>query len=144
MTWRTNRYSSAKLAGSNTQPRPASCAGPSTSIASARIVPGEPSGSSHEQQYAVPSLERLRREQPSEQRMRPGDDFDRQNRTKMLQSVALIPGTGKTHLLIALATADAQQGFRVRYSLATKLMNELEAADKRQLTRMITRYSRVD
>ncbi|MBA3646890.1 MAG: AAA family ATPase [Pseudonocardiales bacterium] len=54
-------------------------------------------------------------------------------------------GTGKTHLLIALGTAAAQQGFRVRYSLATKLVNELvEAADERQLARTITRYGRVD
>jgi DNA replication protein DnaC len=30
-------------------------------------------------------------------------------------------GTGKTHLLIGLGTAAAQQGFRVRYALATKL-----------------------
>jgi DNA replication protein DnaC len=54
-------------------------------------------------------------------------------------------GTGKTHLLIALGTAAAQQGFRVRYSLATKLVNELvEAADERQLARTIARYGRVD
>lgn len=54
-------------------------------------------------------------------------------------------GTGKTHLLIALGIAAAQQGFRVRYSLATKLVNELvEAADERQLARTITRYGRVD
>jgi DNA replication protein DnaC len=54
-------------------------------------------------------------------------------------------GTGKTHLLIALGIAAAQQGFRVRYTLATKLVNELvEAADERQLARTITRYGRVD
>jgi DNA replication protein DnaC len=54
-------------------------------------------------------------------------------------------GTGKTHLLIALGTAAAQQGFRVRYALATKLVNELvEAADERQLARTIARYGRVD
>jgi DNA replication protein DnaC len=54
-------------------------------------------------------------------------------------------GTGKTHLLIALGTAAAQQGFRVKYSLATKLVNELvEAADERQLARTIARYGRVD
>ena len=34
-------------------------------------------------------------------------------------------GTGKSHLLIGLGTAAAQQGFRVRYTLATKLVNEL-------------------
>ncbi len=54
-------------------------------------------------------------------------------------------GTGKTHLLIALGIAAAQQGFRVRYTLATKLVNELvEAADERQLAKTIARYGRVD
>jgi len=54
-------------------------------------------------------------------------------------------GTGKTHLLIALGTAAAQQGFRVKYALATKLVNELvEATDERQLARTIARYGRVD
>ena len=38
-----------------------------------------------------------------------------------------------------------QQGFRVRYTLATKLVNELvEAADERQLAKTIARYGRVD
>ena len=41
--------------------------------------------------------------------------------------------------------AAAQQGFRVRYTLATKLVNELvEASDDRQLARTIARYGRVD
>lgn len=54
-------------------------------------------------------------------------------------------GTGKSHLLIALGTAAAEQGFRVRYTLATKLVNELvEAADDKQLARLIARYGRVD
>jgi len=54
-------------------------------------------------------------------------------------------GTGKTHLLIALGITAAQDGFRVRYALATKLVNELvEAADDRQLARTIARYGRVD
>lgn len=54
-------------------------------------------------------------------------------------------GTGKTHLLIALATAAAEAGFRVRYTLATRLVNELvEAADDKQLARTIARYGRVD
>jgi DNA replication protein DnaC len=54
-------------------------------------------------------------------------------------------GTGKTHLLIALGTAAAQQGFRVRYALATKLVNELvEAADEKILAKTIARYGRVD
>ena len=54
-------------------------------------------------------------------------------------------GTGKSHLLIGLGTAAAEKGFRVRYTLATKLVNELvEAADEKQLTRTINRYGRVD
>ncbi|GHC94860.1 IS21-like element helper ATPase IstB [Streptomyces violaceochromogenes] len=54
-------------------------------------------------------------------------------------------GTGKSHLLIALGTEAAMAGFRVRYTLATKLVNELvEAADERVLTKTIARYGRVD
>jgi DNA replication protein DnaC len=54
-------------------------------------------------------------------------------------------GTGKSHLLIALGTEAAMQGFRVRYVLATKLVNELvEAADDKQLAKTIARYGRVD
>ncbi|MGH3525203.1 MAG: IS21-like element helper ATPase IstB, partial [Mycobacterium sp.] len=54
-------------------------------------------------------------------------------------------GTGKSHLLIALGIAAAEAGFRVRYTLAAKLVNELaEAADDRQLTKTIARYGRVD
>jgi DNA replication protein DnaC len=52
-------------------------------------------------------------------------------------------GTGKTHLLIALGTLAAEAGHRVRYTLASKLVNELvEAADERQLSKLINRYGR--
>jgi len=37
-------------------------------------------------------------------------------------------GTGKSHLLIGLGTAAAEAGFRVKYTLATKLVNELVEA----------------
>jgi DNA replication protein DnaC len=54
-------------------------------------------------------------------------------------------GTGKSHLLIGLGTAAAEAGQRVRYTLASKLVNELvEAADDRQLSKTIARYGRVD
>ena len=54
-------------------------------------------------------------------------------------------GTGKTHLLIALGTAAAEHGYRVKYTLASKLVNELaEAAGDRDLSRTIARYGRVD
>ncbi|CAM5456043.1 hypothetical protein STAFG_3610 [Streptomyces afghaniensis 772] len=39
----------------------------------------------------------------------------------------------------------AMHGYRVRYVLATKLVNELvEAADDKQLSKTIARYGRVD
>jgi len=54
-------------------------------------------------------------------------------------------GTGKTHLLIALGTAAAEAGHRVRYVRTAALVNELvEAADERTLSRTIARYGRVD
>ena len=54
-------------------------------------------------------------------------------------------GTGKSHLLIALSTVAAEKGFRVKYALATRLVNELvEAADDKQLAKTIARYGRVD
>ncbi|WP_242663664.1 ATP-binding protein [Mycobacterium syngnathidarum] len=54
-------------------------------------------------------------------------------------------GTGKSHLLIGMGTAAAEKGFRVKYTLATRLVNELvEAADEKQLARTIARYGRVD
>jgi len=54
-------------------------------------------------------------------------------------------GTGKSHLLIALGTEAAMAGYRVKYTLATKLANELvEAADDMILAKTIARYGRVD
>lgn len=54
-------------------------------------------------------------------------------------------GTGKTHLLIALGTAAAEQGRRVRYVTTATLVNELvEAADDKQLSRVVGRYARLD
>ncbi|HET9005814.1 MAG TPA: IS21-like element helper ATPase IstB [Actinomycetes bacterium] len=54
-------------------------------------------------------------------------------------------GTGKSHLLIGLGTAAAEAGHRVRYVLASRLVNELAEADNdRELTRVIARYGRID
>lgn len=54
-------------------------------------------------------------------------------------------GTGKSHLLIGLGTAAAEKGFRVKYILATRLVNELiEAEDEKVLAKTIARYGRVD
>jgi len=54
-------------------------------------------------------------------------------------------GTGKTHLLIGLGLAACEQGRRVRYVTCAQLVNELvEAADERQLSRVVARYARLD
>ena len=54
-------------------------------------------------------------------------------------------GTGKTHLLIGLGTAAAETGRRVRYVTTANLVNELvEAADDKQLSRVVGRYARLD
>jgi DNA replication protein DnaC len=54
-------------------------------------------------------------------------------------------GTGKSHLLIGIGTAIAEAGLKVRYTTTTNLVNELaEAADERQLTKVLNRYSKVD
>ncbi|MDX2764485.1 ATP-binding protein [Streptomyces europaeiscabiei] len=50
-------------------------------------------------------------------------------------------GTGKSHLLIALGTEAAMHEYRVKYVLATKLVNELvEAADEKLPAKTIARY----
>ena len=54
-------------------------------------------------------------------------------------------GTGTSRLLIATGTEAAMAGFRVKYTLASKLANELvEAADEKILTETIARYGRID
>jgi DNA replication protein DnaC len=54
-------------------------------------------------------------------------------------------GTGKSHLLIGLGLAACEQGRRVRYVTTAALVNELaEAADDRQLSRVVGRYGRLD
>jgi DNA replication protein DnaC len=54
-------------------------------------------------------------------------------------------GTGKSHLLIGLGLAACEQGRRVRYATCAQLVNELvEAADDRRLSRIVTRYGRLD
>jgi DNA replication protein DnaC len=54
-------------------------------------------------------------------------------------------GTGKTHLLIGTGIAACETGRRVRYVTCAQLVNELtEAADDRQLSKVVGRYSRLD
>jgi len=75
------------------------------------------------------------------------DDVSREDQRRDGEPLCLIgdSGTGKSHLLIGLGTAAAEAGFRVKYTLATKLVNELvEAADEKVLAKTIARYGRVD
>jgi len=70
-----------------------------------------------------------------------GDYIDR------AEAVILVgePGTGKTHLATALGMAAAQQGRRVRFVTAGRLVNELiEARDALDLSRVIGRFSRYE
>ena len=70
-----------------------------------------------------------------------GDYIDR------AESVLLLgePGTGKTHLATALGVAAAQQGRRVRFVTAGRLVTELvEAKDAFELGRVVGRYSRIE
>ncbi|MEA2829229.1 MAG: hypothetical protein QOG43_3668 [Actinomycetota bacterium] len=54
-------------------------------------------------------------------------------------------GTGKSHLLIGMGIAAAEAGRRVRYVTCAALVNELaEAADERVLSKVVTRYGRLD
>lgn len=54
-------------------------------------------------------------------------------------------GTGKTHLLIGLGIAACERGLRVRYVTAAALVNELvEAEDERGLSKVVSRYGRLD
>jgi DNA replication protein DnaC len=54
-------------------------------------------------------------------------------------------GTGESHLLIGLGIAACKQGRPVRYTTTAQLVNELvEAADDRQLSRVVGRYGRLD
>jgi DNA replication protein DnaC len=56
------------------------------------------------------------------------------------------PGTGKTHLAIALAICACQQGRRVRFTTLAGLANELQEADnsRRELARVVGRYARTE
>jgi hypothetical protein len=85
----------------------------------------------HQQQHAVPSLKRPRRQQAPEQRMRLRDHphIARQHSTQLLQSVAFTPGTGKTMLAIGLARAAAEAGHRVYFTTADELAKRCRKAD---------------
>lgn len=54
-------------------------------------------------------------------------------------------GTGKSHFAYRPGHCGAEKGYRVKNTLATRLVNELmEAADGKVLAKTIARYGRVD
>jgi len=55
------------------------------------------------------------------------------------------PGTGKSHLGIALGIAACMQSRRVRFTTTAALVNELiEARDERLLSKLVARYAKVE
>jgi len=55
------------------------------------------------------------------------------------------PGTGKTHVAVALGMAACRQGYKVRFYTAATLVNRLEEAQKQyQLDRVLTQLDRAD
>jgi DNA replication protein DnaC len=59
--------------------------------------------------------------------------------------VGSVPGTGKTHLAVALGLAACRQGKRVRFVTAASLVTQLEEAQKQyQLERALRQLDRVE
>jgi DNA replication protein DnaC len=81
-------------------------------------------------QYLLQPPEAHRPQQLVAQRVadRHHPNLDRQNRPEMLQSVAITPGTGKTHLAIGLAIRACQAGHRVAFATASEWVARLAEA----------------
>ena len=84
----------------------------------------------HQQQHTVPPLERLRRQQPTEQRVRLGHHphLTRQDRTQLLQSVAFTVGVGKTHLATALGHIAVRRRIPTLMLRADSMFKQLKAS----------------
>jgi DNA replication protein DnaC len=85
---------------------------------------------------AVPSLSK-----PKVLELAGGEWIEQRTNTCFIGS----PGTGKTHLAIALGLAACRQGKRVRFATAATLVTRLEEAQKQyQLDRVLAQLDRVD
>ena len=85
---------------------------------------------------AVPSLSK-----PKVLELARGEWIEQRTNTCFIGS----PGTGKTHLAIALGLAACRQGQRVRFSTAAALVTRLEEAQKQyQLDRVLAQLDRID
>jgi len=93
------------------------------------------------------TLEASGAQQLTEQRMeRRGDaHLAWKQLPKMVQSVAVSPGTGKSHLATALAAEACGRGYKVRFFRATELVTTLiEARDERTFLRLKAQLSKLD
>ena len=85
---------------------------------------------------AVPSLSK-----PKVLELARGEWIEQRTNTCLIGS----PGTGKTHLAIALGLAACRQGKRVRFFTAAALVTRLEEAQKQyQLDRLLAQLDRTD
>ena len=85
---------------------------------------------------AVPSLNK-----PKLLELAGGEWIEQRSNTCFIGS----PGTGKTHLAIALGLAACRQGKRVRFFTAASLVTRLEEAQKKyQLDRVLAQLDRTD
>ena len=84
----------------------------------------------NQHEHAAPPLERPRRQQTPEQRMRLRDNphIARQDRTQLLQSVAFAVGVGKTHLATALGHIAVRRRVSVLMLRAPAMFKRLKAA----------------
>ena len=100
----------------------------------------------HQIERSVQTFESARRKQPAEQRMGLFRDphLGRQHRPELLQSVPISPGTGKTHLSIALGVQAARRGHRVAFATAHEWVLRLgEAKRSGRLDEELERLGRI-
>jgi hypothetical protein len=97
----------------------------------------------HQKGNAVQPLEPPSGKQPTKQRMRRRrhPHVAGQYSTKMLQSVGVTPGTGKTHLATGLAIRACQAGHRVLFATASQWVARL--ADAHHAGRLQTELVRL-
>jgi ATP:corrinoid adenosyltransferase len=93
--------------------------------------PRRPIRQTHDQmEHPIEPGETASPQQPPEQRVRLRGDahLARQHRTQIVQSVAITPGTGKTHLAIGLGIRACQAGHRVLFATASQWVDRLAEA----------------
>lgn len=101
----------------------------------------------HQEQHPLDATKPLRSKQSPEKRMRWRDHphLTRQHRTKVLQSVAITVGVGKTHLASTLGHIGIRRKLSVHFARADKLFTRLRAARlDNTLDAELRRLARVD